>query len=72
MSFHETIKSMRMWEAKRLMKEEKNLQKVSSLCGYSDYSGFYRCYLKFFGVSPKDDAKHLMDKGIFLSHDNRD
>lgn len=72
MSFHETIKSMRMWKAKHLIKAEKNLNKVSSLCGYSDYSGFYRCYLKFFGVSPKEDAKHWRENGIFLSHDNRE
>lgn len=71
MSFHETIKSMRMWKAKNLMKHENNLNKVSNLCGYSDYSGFYRCYTKFFGVSPKEDIKHLKEKGHFLSHDNR-
>ena len=39
--------------AKRLLDEGKKPTDVYSLCGYSDYSTFFKAYTKRFGQSPK-------------------
>lgn len=68
MPFHKTISSLRMWHAKWLMKYQNiTLLEISRICGYMDYSGFYRCYSSFFGVPPKEDYIHFKKHGKFLS-----
>ena len=48
---------------KRLLAARQRLQagemptKVAQLCGFQDYSTFYRAYRQHFGVSPKEDAR---------------
>lgn len=69
-SFRNTVKSLRMWEAQRLMKKKIELREVGRLCGYSDYSGFYRCYKGFFGISPTEDLNYFNKHGNFMAHDS--
>ena len=52
-SIHKYITQRRMIYAKRLLDEGKKPTDVYSLCGYSDYSTFYKAYTKRFGQSPK-------------------
>lgn len=68
-SFHQTIINMRMWHSRDLMKGDKNisLMEIAQLCGYSDYSGFYRVYVKFFKVSPKKNFEYYKKHNTFLS-----
>lgn len=54
---HKYITQRRMVYAKRLLDEGKKPTDVYSLCGYSDYSTFYKAYTKRFGQSPKDTKK---------------
>ena len=48
--------------AKRLIIARQNIQNgvpiqtVYQNSGFRDYSNFYRCYIKRFGVSPKKDS----------------
>ena len=52
-SIHKYITQRRMIYAKRLLDEGKKPTVVSSSCGYSDYSTFYKAYTRRFGESPK-------------------
>ena len=70
--FHQTVKSMRMWHAKALMVYKHNLTVISKLCGYTDYSAFYRAYSSFFGVSPKKEYQYYLKNKVFLSDKNND
>lgn len=69
MPFHKTINALRMWRAKNLMKENVPLYKVANLCGFANYSAFYRGYIKFFGTSPKEDYKYFKKNSIYYSDD---
>ena len=70
--FHRTVKSMRMWHAKALMVYKHNLTEISKLCGYTDYSAFYRAYTSFFGVSPKKEYQYYLKNKTFLSDKKND
>lgn len=73
-TFLKTISNMRMWHARSLMRNNKSilLNDVAHLCGYSDYSAFYKAYSKFFKVSPKKDLEHLKKNNQFLSYTYND
>lgn len=68
--FHKTIQSHRMWNSKGLMVYKNNLIEISKICGYSEYSTFYRNYSSFFGVSPKKDFDYFRKHREFLSDKN--
>lgn len=70
--FHQTVKSMRMWHAKALMVYKRSLTDISKLCGYTDYSAFYRAYSSCFGVSPKKEYQHFLKNRTFLSDKKND
>ena len=65
--YRHTIKSLRMWQAHKLMATHTELREVGRLCGFIDYSGFYRCYKGFFGVSPTEDMAFFNEKGKFMA-----
>lgn len=56
-SVWEYILVKRLLEARRRIKSGEPSSKVCYLCGFGDYSAFYRAYRSKFGISPK------MDKG---------
>ncbi|MBQ5591223.1 MAG: helix-turn-helix transcriptional regulator [Clostridia bacterium] len=68
-SFYKTILNLRMWHARTLMSsnDSYNLSEIAKLCGYIDYSGFYKAYVKFFKVSPKKDLGYYKKHKQFLS-----
>lgn len=47
------VTSLRLSEANRLIAKKVQLKKVAELCGFGDYSTFYRSYKKHFNHSPK-------------------
>lgn len=50
------INDTRLYDAKNLMaKGDISLVKVAEMCGFSNYSTFYRAYKRKFGRSPKQD-----------------
>ena len=65
--FKQMITDMRMWYARGLiMRNSKiTLAKVAQLCGYKEYSAFFRAYNNYFGVSPKDDLEKYLATGSF-------
>ncbi len=67
MNFREMLKDSRMWAAKSFMinKQTNDLHKVAELCGYNDYSAFYKTYKKYFGISPKDDLMFYQKNKYF-------
>ena len=68
--FHKTITTMRMWHARELIRSNTDafLLDICKLCGYKDYSGFYKAYSSFFHVSPKKDFAFYKNNGKFLSY----
>lgn len=65
--FKQTITDMRMWYARGLfVKYEKiKMNEVARLCGYKEYSSFFKAYIAHFGVSPKEDyEKYLKTKSF--------
>ena len=49
-----TIK--RLLKAKQLLNDGMRPTKVYAVCGFKDYSTFYRAYCKHFGTSPRQDS----------------
>ena len=70
-TFRNTIKNMRMWHARELMKNSDALLlfDIAQLCGYKDYSGFFKAYSQFFKISPKKDYNHYIKNKKFLSYE---
>ena len=52
-SIHKYVTQKRLIYAKRLLESGKTPTEVYSLCGYGNYSSFYKAYVKYFNVSPK-------------------
>lgn len=65
--FCEMLKNERMWAARGFMmyKKTNELHKIAELCGYNDYSAFYKNYKKYFGTSPKDDLMFYQKNKYF-------
>ena len=61
-SIHQYITQRRMVYAKRLLDEGKRPTEVYSLCGYSDYSTFYKAYIKRFSESPRSSQRDVDTK----------
>jgi AraC-like DNA-binding protein len=53
-SIHKYITQRRMMHAKSLLEEGRRPTEIHSLCGYADYSTFYKAYTKRFRQSPKE------------------
>ncbi len=53
-SLHRYIIEKRLIYAKRLIAEGENPSKIYAICGYGDYSSFYKAYKKMFGASPSE------------------
>ena len=56
-SVWEYITTKRMFLAKDLLAQGQSPTDVSNLCGFNDYSAFYRAYRRQFGHSPSTDSK---------------
>ena len=46
-------------------KKTNDLHEIAELCGYNDYSAFYKNYKSFFGISPKEDMKYYKENKDF-------
>lgn len=65
--FNSTYKKMiikqRMDVANILFQDEgQSLEKIAELVGYQSYSGFYVAYSNFFGISPEEARKKILQK----------
>lgn len=70
--FHKTLTSLRMWHSRQLMQKGVSCQEISGLCGFNNYSSFFRCYQRFFKSTPKDDYSYYKKNGIFPFNLNND
>ena len=52
----EYITKKRLTAAKEKIQSGASAQKACELCGFNDYSAFYRAYTKHFGCSPKENG----------------
>ena len=45
-----------MWYAYNLIAKhpKMTMNKIAEMCGYNEYSAFYKAYLNYFGISPKE------------------
>lgn len=55
-SVWEYIVEKRLISAKKLIKDGTPATHAYAMCGFNDYSSFYRLYVKKFGTSPKNDS----------------
>lgn len=53
-SLHKYIVQRRLFYAKSLLIRGKSPTEVYDLCGYKNYSSFYKAYVKMFNVNPKN------------------
>lgn len=51
------VTQKRLILASSLLRKGSNPSKIFSSCGFKDYSNFYRCFKKFFGISPTEYKK---------------
>ena len=67
--YRQMIIDIKMWYARNLMSKISGitLNKVASMCGYNEYSAFYKAYLNYFGIKPKDDYKLYLQTGSFYN-----
>ncbi len=56
-TFNEFVNYTRITNAKSLIKQNYKMVDVCSLCGYTDFTTFYRNFKKITGKSPKDFVK---------------
>lgn len=56
-TFYKFVTQRRLILAKVLMSEGESLDLVSSKCGFTDYSTFYKAFKKEFGISPREYKK---------------
>lgn len=61
-SLHQYVQAKRLILASKLLKTGKSAKDVCHLCGYGDYSAFFRAYKTMFGVTPLEDKKKITDK----------
>ncbi len=55
-TFKEELSELRLREARALIQKKNILpSKAAKICGYSDYSSFFRAYKKNFNISPNED-----------------
>ena len=50
----------RLRAARDLIRTGQKPTDVYEKCGFSDYTVFYRNYVKFFGISPKEELSHVV------------
>ena len=67
--FKQMITDIRMWYARGLFMRNEGITmvKVAQLCGYKEYSAFFRAYNNYFGVSPKEDYEKYISTGSFFN-----
>ena len=56
-SFHRFLTQRRLILAKQLIGEGEGMERVAGLCGFSDYSVFYKAFKKEYGLSPREFAR---------------
>lgn len=54
---HKYVLQKRLIHAHRLLAENRKSTEVALACGYTDYSSFYKAYLKMFGHPPSSDRR---------------
>lgn len=56
-SFHHFLTQRRLILAKQLIGEGEGMERVARLCGFTDYSVFYKAFKKEYGLSPREFSK---------------
>lgn len=56
--FYKVVTQRRLIEAKNLINSGVSLKETAIRCGFSDYSVFYKAFVKEYGISPRDFFHH--------------
>lgn len=69
MPYRQMIIDIRMWYSRGLIEMHRDikLKKISEMCGYAEYSAFYKAYLNYFGITPKEDYELYLKTGRFYN-----
>ncbi len=57
-SFYHVVIQRRLIESKKLILAGVPMKEIPDLCGFSDYSAFYKAFVKEYGISPKQYRLH--------------
>lgn len=60
-SFYRFVTERRLIEAKSLIAGNVPLKEVPDLCGFSDYSVFYKAFVKEYGISPREFKQNHLE-----------
>ena len=58
-SFHDYLIQTRLDEAKSLLQQDVNLDRIAELSGFGDYSNFYRTFKKEYDMTPSEYRQNL-------------
>lgn len=62
LSFYRVVTQRRLIEAKNLIFEGIPLKEIPERCGFSDYSVFYKAFIKEYGISPRQFRQYETHK----------
>ena len=62
LSFYRVVTQRRLIEAKNLISEGTTLKEIPERCGFSDYSLFYKSFVKEYGISPREYKVYFAEK----------
>ena len=60
-SVHRYIIKKKMVLAKNLIKNNVSFNEIYERCGFNDYTSFFRCFKKEYGITPKDYRNSLVN-----------
>ncbi|MBO7253554.1 MAG: helix-turn-helix domain-containing protein [Oscillospiraceae bacterium] len=70
-SVHRYVTQRRLITAKQMMSEGKSTSSVCQLCGFGDYSSFYRAFKAAYQISPREFALRLKKLSVDSEERNR-
>lgn len=69
-SVYRYIQKKRLLIARQLLAQGKRPNEVYSICGFTDYAGFYRAFRAEYATSPREYAQSMRQRGLDSGEEN--